>query len=129
MNSKNFQTPMKKVRGLGSAKSGTGHHIRQRVSAIALIFLLPWLLYSLVSLIGVGYEGALLWVGQIQNATLLILAVTAACYHMRLGMAVVIEDYIQKSSTRHALLILNTFVVVAVFVVATLSVVKIWISA
>ena len=129
MNSKNFQTPIKSVKGLGSAKSGTGHHIKQRVSAIALIFLLPWLLYSLVSLIGVSYDGALQWVGKIHNATLLILTFAAACYHMRLGMNVVIEDYIQKSGMRHALLIINTFLVVAVFVVATLSVVKIWISS
>lgn len=129
MNRKNFQTPIKSVRGLGSAKSGTGHHIKQRVSAIALVFLLPWLLYSLVSLIGVSYDGALQWVGQIHNATLLILTFAATCYHMRLGMNVVIEDYIQKSGMRHTLLIINTFVVVAVFVVATLSVVKIWISS
>ena len=129
MNSKNFHTPIKSVKGLGSAKSGTGHHIKQRVSAIALVFLLPWLLYSLVSLIGVSYDGALQWVGKIHNATLLILTFAAACYHMRLGMNVVIEDYIQKSGMRHALLIINTFVVVAVFVVATLSVVKIWISS
>ncbi len=129
MNSRDYQTPAKTVRGLGSAKSGTGHHIRQRVSAVALIFLLPWLLYSLVSLIGVDYKGALNWVGQIHNATLLILTLAAACYHMRLGLNVVIEDYIQKSGTRHALLIINTFVVLTVFVVATLSIVKIWISS
>lgn len=129
MSGKNFQTPTKTVRGLGSAKSGTGHHIKQRVSAIALVFLLPWLLFSLVSLVGVDYDGAMNWVGQIHNTALLILTFAATCYHMRLGLQVVIEDYIQKSGTRHALLIANTFVVIAVFVLATLSVVKIWISS
>lgn len=129
MNSRDYQTPIKTVRGLGSAKSGTGHHIRQRVSAIALIFLLPWLLYSLVSLVGVDYKAAIQWVGQIHNATLLILTFAAACYHMRLGITVIIEDYFQKSGMRHTLLIVNTFVVITVFVVVTLSIVKIWISS
>lgn len=120
-----YLTPAKAARGLGSAKSGTNHHIRQRVSAIALIFLVPWFLYSVIKAALGGYTDALAWVGSPVNSILLILTAGAAIYHMRLGMQVVIEDYIGKSGTRAALLILNTFFCAALFAVIALSVLRI----
>jgi succinate dehydrogenase membrane anchor subunit len=122
-------TSAKTVRGLGSAGAGTEHHIRQRVSALALVFLVPWFLYSIIHACKAGYEGALLWVAQPVNAILLILTLSAALYHMRLGIQVVIEDYIGKSGTRQALLILNTFAVFALATATILSVLKIWFTA
>ena len=65
----------------------------------------------------------------IQNATLLFPTFASACFRVRLGVVIVIEDYIQKSRTRLALLIPNKFVVVTILAVATLSVVKICISS
>jgi len=122
-------TSTKNVRGLGSAGTGTLHHIRQRVSALALLFLVPWFLYSIIHACKAGYEGALEWAAQPVNAILLILTLSAALYHMRLGMQVVIEDYIAKSGTRQALLILNTFAVFALATATILSVLKIWFTA
>ncbi len=122
-------TSAKNVRGLGSAGSGTQHHIRQRVTAIALLFLVPWFIYSIVHACKAGYEGALTWVEQPVNAILLIITLGAALYHMRLGMQVVIEDYIAKSGSRQALLILSTFAVIALGVATILSVLKIWFTA
>ena len=129
MSTTSFQTPAKAARGLGSAKEGTGHYIKQRVSAIGLIFLVPWFLFSVVHAARSGYAGALEWAGQPLTAFLLILTFGAAFYHMRLGMQVVIEDYLWKRSTRTALLILNTFVAIVLFAATSLSVLKIWISA
>ena len=123
-----YRSPAGRVRGLGSAKEGTTHFIRQRVSAVALLFLVPWFLISGV-LAAQGGHGALVeWVSSPINAALLILTLGAAFYHMRLGMQVVIEDYIGKTGTKHLLMILNTFVPLALFVAATLSVLKIWIG-
>lgn len=122
-------TSAKNVRGLGSAGAGTQHHIRQRVTALALLFLVPWFMYSIVHACKAGYEGALTWVAQPVNAILLILTLSAALYHMRLGMQVVIEDYIARSGTRQALLILNTFAVFALATATILSVLKIWFTA
>ena len=122
-------TSAKIVRGLGAAGAGTQHHIRQRVTALALVFLVPWFLYSIIHAFKAGYEGALIWVAQPVNAILLILTLSAALYHTRLGMQVVIEDYIAKSGTRQALLILNTFAVIALAVATILSVLKIWFTA
>ena len=127
--STNFETPTAAARGLGSAKSGTGHHIRQRVSAIALIFLVPWFLYGVIAASQTGYAGALDWLSQPWNAILMILTLGAAFYHMRLGMQVVIEDYIAKTGMKQTLLILNTFVCIGLFAATALSVLKIWISA
>lgn len=127
--SQDFETPTARARGLGSAKSGTEHHIRQRVSAIALIFLVPWFLISVINAAGTDYATARAWVEQPWNAILLVLTFSAAFYHMRLGMQVVIEDYIHKSGTKSFLLIANTFLAVALFAVTVLSVLNIWISA
>lgn len=129
MSSSKFLTPAKAARGLGSAKSGTEHHIRQRVSAIALIFLVPWFLFSIVNAADAGYAGATEWVASPVNAILLTLTAGAALFHMRLGMQIVIEDYIAKSGTRSALLILNSFACIALFAAVILSILKIWIGA
>lgn len=124
-----FITPTARARGLGSAKAGTEHHIRQRVSAIALIFLVPWFLFSVINAVQAGHDGALDWVAQPWNAILLILTCGAAFYHMRLGMQVVIEDYIYTPGMKSALLILNSFACIALFVATAVSVLKIWFTA
>lgn len=123
-----MRTPLGKVRGLGSAKHGAAHFVTQRVSAIALIFLVPWFLISLIGAVRGGYDGALLWVADPINAVLILLAVGASLYHMRLGMQVVIEDYIAKHSTKAVLLILNTFVCVVLFAASAYAVLKIAIA-
>ena len=122
-------TSAKNVRGLGSAGTGTQHHIRQRVTAIALAFLVPWFVYSIIVACKAGYAGALDWVAQPVNAILLILTLSAALYHMRLGLQTVVEDYIAKTGTKQTLLILSTFAVIALFAATILSVLKIWITA
>ena len=125
----NYTTPAAAARGLGSAKSGTDHHIRQRVSAIALLFLVPWFLYAIISASTGGYESAVAFMAQPWNAILMVLVLGAAFYHMRLGMQVVIEDYIGKAGMKQGLLILNTFACVGLFTATALSVLKVWISA
>ena len=123
-----LRTPLGKVRGLGSAKHGAGHFITQRVSAIGLLFLVPWFLISLIGATRGGYDAALAWASEPLNAVLTLLAVGAALYHMRLGMQVVVEDYIAKHSTKNVLLVLNTFICVVLFAAAAYAVLKIAIS-
>lgn len=127
--SQDFLTPTKAAQGLGSAKAGTEHHIRQRVSAIALAFLIPWFLFSIINAVNGGYDAAYAWVAKPWNAILLILTAAAAFFHMRLGMQVIIEDYISKHGTRSFLLILNTFAAIAAFIIVLMSVLKIWIGS
>lgn len=120
--SQSIRTPLGKVRGLGSAKEGAGHFIGQRVSAIALVVLVPLFLVSLLSATASGFDGARAWIGQPHNAILTLLATGAALYHMRLGLQTVIEDYIGRAVTRIGLLIANTFVALGLFVACAYSV-------
>ncbi len=128
MSRETIRTPLGKVRGLGSARHGAGHFIAQRVSAIGLLFLVPWFLVSLTGAVRGGYDGALVWLADPINAVLTLLAVGASLYHMRLGMQVVIEDYIARHGTKNLLLILNTFICVALFAAAAYSVLTIAIA-
>ncbi|MFN3912600.1 succinate dehydrogenase, hydrophobic membrane anchor protein [Hyphomonas sp.] len=121
-----FVTPTKITRGLGASKTGTSHHIRQRVSALALVVLVPWFLFSIMKAALTGYDAAIAWVSSPLNAMLLVLTAGAAFYHMRLGMQAIIEDYIGKPGTRAALLILNTFFAAVLFVAVVMSVIRIW---
>ena len=120
---------MANVRGLGSAKEGAGHFITQRVTAIALIFLVPIALVSILCAVQGGYEGAIESVSNPLFAILLLLTTGTAFYHMRLGMQVVIEDYIGKHTTRVVLLMLNTFVSIILFAAAAYSIVRIGLGA
>jgi succinate dehydrogenase / fumarate reductase membrane anchor subunit len=117
-----IRTPLGKVRGLGAAKEGAHHFIGQRVSALALLFLVPWFLISLLLAVRGGYDGAVDFIASPVNAVLILITVGGAIYHMRIGMQVVIEDYIAKTSTKFILLILNTFVCVALLAAAGFAV-------
>jgi succinate dehydrogenase / fumarate reductase membrane anchor subunit len=128
MTKQSIRTPLGQVRGLGSARHGAGHFITQRVSAIALLFLVPWFLITLIGAVRGGYDGALIYIADPFNAVLIILTVGAALYHMRLGMQVVVEDYILKNSTKTVLLILNTFICITLFAAAAYAVLKIAIA-
>lgn len=126
--SKNLRTPAANVRGLGASREGTSHYIRQRVSAIALIVLVPLMLISGLLAAKNGHEGLLAWMTHPVFGALLLITFGAAFYHMRLGMQTVIEDYIAKMSTRQFLLILNTFFTIGIFVVTALAVLKVWLA-
>ncbi len=123
--SESIRTPLGKVRGLGSAKAGAHHFIGQRVSAIALLVLVPWFLISLVGAVRGDYGDAEYFVSQPLNAVLILLTVGTALYHMRIGMQVVIEDYIGRTSTRMILLMLNSFLSIVLFAAAAYAVVTI----
>ena len=123
-----IRTPLGKVRGLGSARHGAGTFIGLRVASIALLFLVPWFLYSIVGAVRGGYDGALEWIADPVNAVLVLITVGVALYHMQLGMKEIIEDYIGRKGTKFFLLILNTFFAVVLFAAAAYAVLKIAIA-
>ena len=91
-----YRTPLKQVRGLGSAKEGTQHFFVQRMTALALIVLACWFLYFVVSLMQADYLTASDAVAKPWNATLLIAFLVAMFRHAQLGVQVVIEDYVHS---------------------------------
>lgn len=104
-----MRTPLGRVRGLGSARNGTHHWWMQRVTAVALVPLAVWFVASLVGLVGADYETVTLWVGQPVVAVLLILFLLTGFYHLKLGLQVVVEDYVHGEGAKVAALMAITF--------------------
>lgn len=92
-----FYSPLKKVKGHGSAKSGVHHWIHQRLTAIANLILIPWALWAIhAHILGSSHEEVIAWLSQPLNSILAILLVISIHYHAVLGVQVVVEDYIHK---------------------------------
>ena len=118
------RTPLSRARGLGSARSGVHHFWMQRVTAVALVPLVIWLIASLAYHTGSDYETARSFFAQPIASGLLVLLIAATAYHMQLGMQVIIEDYIHKEGTKLVLLMLNSFFAVAIALISALAVMK-----
>lgn len=103
-----LRTPLGRVLGLGSAKEGVHHWWVQRLTAVALIPLGISFLVSLICLPALDYLTVHAWVHQTWTAVLLVLFLGLACWHSKLGVQVVIEDYVH-SGAKTILLIISTF--------------------
>ncbi|MEM6762526.1 MAG: succinate dehydrogenase, hydrophobic membrane anchor protein [Pseudomonadota bacterium] len=123
------RTALKTIRGLGSAREGTEHFIQQRITALANAVLILVLAVIAIALSGKTYSEAVSFVGSIWVAVPLGLAVISVAYHMKLGVQIIIEDYIHADGTRILLLVANTFFAMAVGAVALFSIVKIMLAA
>ena len=121
----NYRTPMSRARGLGSAKHGVTHWISERVGAAALVPLTLWTVYAVIRLAALDYYGAAAWLGSPLNATLMILMIAISFIHMHSGLRVVVEDYIHKTLTKTALLLLNLFVCGLSGALAVFSILKV----
>lgn len=102
---KSLRTPMARVRGLGSAKDGTGHWWAQRLTALALIPLTIWFVASVIATVGADFAAMRAWVGSPVVAGLLVLLIVATFYHGYLGLQVVVEDYIHHEGVKIATII------------------------
>lgn len=107
--STSIKTPLGRVRGLGSAKSGTGHFWAQRVTGVANVFLTVFFLIFVISTVGKGQAGVVSALKSPLNAILMLAFVLSGIWHMRLGMQVIIEDYLHKECVKITALIANTF--------------------
>ncbi len=90
----NLQTPLAKVRGLGSAKAGTHHFWVQRITAISLIPLSFWMVSFTKQLLTAPHNEIVVWLAGPIDTTIAIAWIIAAFYHAALGLQVVMEDYI-----------------------------------
>lgn len=109
-----MRTPLARVRGLGSAKSGTGHFWLQRVTAVANVVLTLIFLGVVISLVGKPYPAALAILSRPLIAILMLLFVVSGAVHMRLGMQVIIEDYVHGEGLKIAAVMANTFFAIAI---------------
>ena len=120
-----MRTPLGRVRGLGSARDGTGHFWRQRVTAVANVPLTLFLVVSIIAHVGAGYEEMRAFVAQPLVAVLFLALVASAVVHMRLGMQVIIEDYVHGEGLKFACIMANTFFAAAVGLGAGFAILKI----
>ncbi len=119
-----IRTPLGRVRGYGSAKSGTAHFWHQRLTAIANIPLTIAAIVILVMLLGRNQAAAAQILGSPAIAIIMLLFIVSNCIHMRIGMAVVIEDYVHDEIAKLGLLIANTFFTVVVGLCAAYGILK-----
>jgi succinate dehydrogenase / fumarate reductase membrane anchor subunit len=118
------RTPLAKVRGLGSAKEGADHFWQQRLTAVANIVLVSFLIWLLVKLVGADYATVTRTLARPQNAIPLLLLVLSGVIHMRLGMQSIIEDYVHSEGRRVVLLMLNSFFATLVGLTSAFAVLK-----
>ena len=121
-----YRTPLKNVRGLGAAKTGTEHFVHQRLTATALVALGIWFVVFVLSLLGADYVAATAAIARPWNAVLLVGFLVAMFWHAQLGLQVILEDYIHNSLLALALQVTVKFVailgaIVSVFAVARIA--------
>jgi succinate dehydrogenase / fumarate reductase, membrane anchor subunit len=119
-----FKTPLKKARGLGSAKSGTDHFWQQRLTAIANVPLVLFLIWFVVAHLSATRPEIIAALKNPFVSMAILLALISITWHMRLGLQVVIEDYVHSEGRKLAALTLNTFFVFALTALGAYSILK-----
>ena len=125
MTAKDLRQPIKVARGLGSSQSGVSHWWTQRVTAVALVFLVLWFVATVLSLLHADYAVARATVAKPWNALLLIAFVVAMFWHAVLGLQVVIEDYVHTRWKEVVLLVVIKFLAVLGALASVLAVLRI----
>jgi succinate dehydrogenase / fumarate reductase, membrane anchor subunit len=121
---KHIRTPLARVRGFGSAKSGTGHFWLQRLTAIANIPLTIAAVIIMIMLLGRNQPAVAQILGSPTVAIIMLLFIVSIMAHMRLGMQVIIEDYVHDDITKLGLVIANNFFVAVVGLTAAFGILK-----
>jgi succinate dehydrogenase / fumarate reductase, membrane anchor subunit len=120
-----LRTTLGRVRGLGAAKSGVHHWWMQRVTAVALVPLTLWFVIGLIGQFGEDHASMVAWLSGPVTATIAVLTVFALFYHAKLGLQVVIEDYVHTEWLKITSLIVLKLVVIFLGGLSILSILKI----
>ena len=121
---KHIRTPLGHVLGRGSARSGTGHFWRQRLTAVANIPLTIAVIVIFIMLLGSSQAAVARILGSPAVAVIMLLFVVSITTHMRIGMQVVIEDYVHDELAKFVLVMANTFFAIAVALTSIYGILK-----
>ncbi len=124
-----FKGALSRARGLGAAHIGVEHWLRQRMSAFALIPLSLWMVWAVLSLRGADYLAVTAWLQQPVNAVLSVLFVVMSFWHARLGLQVVIEDYIHAEGVKIVMLWSITLALLGLGLASVFAVLKVALGA
>ncbi|MGJ4880336.1 MULTISPECIES: succinate dehydrogenase, hydrophobic membrane anchor protein [unclassified Bradyrhizobium] len=119
-----MRTPLGRVRNLGAAHSGTGDFWRQRLTAVAMTLLIVPVVVVVIMLLGRNQAGAAQILGSIPIAVIMLLFVIASCWHMKIGMQVVIEDYVHSEPLKLVAIMANNFFAVTVALASIYALIK-----
>lgn len=111
---RSMRTPLGRVRNLGAAHSGTSDFWRQRLTAVAITLLMIPVLVIIMMLLGRNQAGAKQILGSLPVAIIMVLFIVASAWHMKIGMQVVIEDYVHNEKLKLVSIMLNNFFAAAV---------------
>ena len=121
---RSMRTPLGRVRNLGAAHSGTSDFWRQRITAVAMTLLMIPVLVIIMMLLGRNQAGAAQILGSLPIAVILLLFIAASAWHMKIGMQVVIEDYVHNEKLKLISIMLNNFFSFAVALASTYAILK-----
>ena len=119
-----IRSPLARVRGLGSAKEGTDHFWKQRVTAVANIFLISFAVLLMVKLAGADHATVKKTFQKPVISVLFLLLILSGVHHMRLGMQTIIEDYVHSEGGKVLLLMLNSFFAITIGLACIFAVLK-----
>jgi succinate dehydrogenase / fumarate reductase membrane anchor subunit len=120
-----MRSPIGRVLGLGAAKEGVSHWWAQRVTSVALVLLGLWFVSALLRMPTFSHEFVVNWISAPLNSVLLLLLIGTTVYHSKLGVQVVVEDYVTHHGLKIATMMLITFAHVAVAALASFAVLRI----
>ena len=121
---RSMRTPLGRVRNLGAAHSGTTDFWRQRITAVAMTLLIIPVVAVVIMLLGRNQAGAAQILGSLPIAVIMLLFVIASCWHMKIGMQVVIEDYVHSEQLKLVAVMANNFFSVTVALASIYALVK-----
>ena len=119
-----MRTPLGRVRYLGASHSGTLDFWRQRVTAVALTLLIVPVILVVMMLLGRNQAGAAQILGSLPIAIIMLLFIIASAWHMKIGMQVVIEDYVHNERLKLASIMANGFFSAAVALASVYAILK-----
>ncbi len=119
-----LRTPISHIKGLGSAKEGLGHWTMQRLTGIGNAVLIIWFLISAMTLAGADYQETVSWLASPVTAGLMLLLIASVFYHAKLGLQVVIEDYVHHHGLKIAALTAVTLITFGLGVISAVAVLK-----
>ena len=122
--SASMRTPLARVRNLGASHSGTSDFWRQRLTAVAMVLLIVPVIVVVLMLIGSNQAGAKQIFSSLPIAIIMLLFIVASAWHMKIGMQVVIEDYIQNEKLKIASVMANNFFCFAVALASIYAILK-----
>jgi succinate dehydrogenase / fumarate reductase membrane anchor subunit len=121
---KTMRTPLSRVRYLGASHSGTSDFWRQRLTGVAMTLLIVPVIVVVMMLLGRNQAFAAQTLGSLPIAIIMLLFIIASAWHMKIGMQVVIEDYVHSEKLKLALVIANNFFSIAVALASIYAILK-----